>query len=65
MVVGNIGLVDPVGNFILMVILDIAPKTHACVEKSRAATLLAALVEICLAGTRSGKALENEETGQA
>lgn len=44
MIVGYVALVDPVGNLILVPVLDVAPETGTIGENSRTTALLAALV---------------------
>lgn len=62
-VVGHIILVNPVGNLVLEVVLDVAMQMMR-VEAVRcgSASLLSPLVEVCIPDRLRGKSLKDEKT---
>lgn len=64
-IVGDLSLIHPVGDLVLVVILDVSMQLMGIVaRRSRAASLLSAFVEIRIANRGCGKALKDQEPGE-
>lgn len=64
-VVGDVVLIKPVGNFVFMGILDVSVKPILeTVPEVWAATFFSTLLQVLLPSVSRGQALQNEETGK-